>query len=201
MSVSRKVTIVTFCTALLVSFSFIRSSNSFTDLHSTQNKNMTSTDSTNFYDLSFLSLSGDSVSLDSFKGKKILFVNVASKCGFTPQYKELQELHETHKDSLVIIGVPCNQFGSQEPGTSEEIKSFCQVNYGVEFLISEKMDVKGDNQNPLYKWLTNKELNNVKSSSVKWNFQKYLVSESGTLIDFWYSLTKPTSNKILKHLK
>ncbi len=126
---------------------------------------------------------------------------MASQCAFTPQYKELQELHKTYKEDLVIIGIPCNQFGSQEPGTSDEIESFCQVNYGVEFLITEKMDVKGDKQHPLFTWLTSKELNKVKSSSVKWNFQKYLVNETGIFVDYWYSITSPTSNKILKHLK
>ena len=152
------------------------------------------------HNYSLVNLQGDTVHLSKFKGKKILFVNVASKCGFTPQYKELQELHSKYNDKLVIIGFPCNQFGQQESGTSDEIQTFCQKNYGVEFLISEKIDVKGSNQHPIYKWLTNKELNEQKSTSVKWNFQKYLVDENGKWIDYWYSMTKPNSTKITKHL-
>ena len=101
----------------------------------------------------------------------------------------------------MVIGVPCNQFGKQEPGTSDEIQEFCQVNYGVSFLITEKIDVKGQQQHPLYTWLTSKDLNGKKSSSVKWNFQKYLVSPEGKLIDYYFSITKPTSSKITKHLK
>lgn len=149
---------------------------------------------------SFVSLNGDTVELNTFKGKKILFVNVASKCGFTPQYEGLQELHDKYKDKLVILGFPCNQFGEQEKGSSDEIQSFCKKNYGVEFLMSEKIDVKGVNQHPIYKWLTSKEFNGKNSTSVKWNFQKYLVDEDGIWIDYWYSLTKPKSSKITKHL-
>lgn len=152
-----------------------------------------------FYDIKIKSLQGKLVDFSVFKGKNILFVNVASKCGFTPQYKELQELNNTY-NNLIVIGVPCNQFGAQEPGSSEEINEFCEVNYGVTFLITEKIDVKGENQHPLYKWLTSKELNDKKNSSVKWNFQKYLVDQNGEFVDYWYSLTKPTSKKITKHL-
>ncbi|MCH3882376.1 MULTISPECIES: glutathione peroxidase [Tenacibaculum] len=151
-----------------------------------------------FYDIKIKSLQGKLVDFSVFKGKNVLFVNVASKCGFTPQYKELQELNDTYND-LVVIGIPCNQFGAQEPGTSEEINEFCEINYGVTFLITEKVDVKGENQHPLYKWLTSKELNDKKSSTVKWNFQKYLVNKNGIFVDYWYSLTKPTSKKIIKH--
>ncbi|MFT6715953.1 MAG: glutathione peroxidase [Saprospiraceae bacterium] len=153
------------------------------------------------HELTVVSISGDTIELSSFKGKKILFVNVASKCGFTPQYEGLQKLHEQYKDQLVIIGFPCNQFGDQEAGTKDEIQTFCSVNYGVEFLISEKIEVKGDNQHPIFSWLTEKKLNGSSSSTVKWNFQKYMVNEQGQFIDYWYSLTKPLSNKITKHLK
>ncbi len=154
----------------------------------------------NIYDLSFVSLSGNPIQLSAFKGKKILFVNVASKCGFTAQYKDLQALHKKYQDKLVVIGFPCNQFGSQESGSEAEIKTFCQKNYGVEFLMSSKIEVKGDQQHPIYQWLTSKELNGLDNSSVKWNFQKYLVSESGQLINFWYSVTGPLSEKITKNL-
>ncbi len=155
---------------------------------------------TSIYDCEISSLMGDKIDLNEFKGKKILFVNVASECGFTPQYKGLQELHETYGEKLVIIGLPCNQFGEQEPGEADEIKSFCEKNYGVEFLITEKIDVKGEHQHDIYKWLTNKEFNGKMNSSVKWNFQKYLLDEEGRLIDVFYSTTKPMSNKIVSLL-
>lgn len=166
---------------------------------SKKDKKMQATES--IYNISINSLTGEPIGLSSFKGKKILIVNTASECGFTGQYSELQELHETYKDKLVIIGVPCNQFGGQEPGTAKEIESFCQVNYGVTFLMTEKVDVKGENQHPLYSWLTTKELNGVSSSTVKWNFQKYLIDENGQLIDYYYSITKPNNSKITKHLE
>ena len=154
-----------------------------------------------FYNIEINSISGEKINLADYKGKKILFVNVASECGFTPQYEGLQELYELYKDKLMVIGVPSNQFGGQEPGTATEIQSFCKINFGVTFLITEKVDVKGDKQHPLYAWLTQKEQNGVKNSSVKWNFQKYLVDENGKLIDYYFSLTKPMSRKITKHLK
>lgn len=156
---------------------------------------------TSIYDIEINSLSGDPVDLSDFKGKHILFVNTASKCGFTPQYEDLQKLHETYQDKLVVIGLPCNQFGSQEPGSATQIQNFCQSSYGVDFLMTEKIDVKGDNQHELYKWLTDKDLNGTKNSSVKWNFQKYLIDENGHFVDVFYSMTKPLSKKITKHLK
>jgi glutathione peroxidase len=152
------------------------------------------------YDISLTGLTGEKIDLSTFKGKKILIVNTASECGFTKQFADLQKLHEKYKDKLVIIGVPCNQFGGQEPGNAQEIQSFCQVNYGVTFLMTEKVDVKGESQHPLYQWLTKKELNGVKSSSVKWNFQKYLIDEQGNLLDYYFSLTNPMSSKITKQL-
>ena len=165
------------------------------------NKPIKMSASKSLYDIKIDSLQGKSIDFSSFKGKKILFVNVASKCGFTPQYKDLQKLYNQYQDKLVVIGVPCNQFGKQEPGKADEIEEFCQVNYGVSFLITEKIDVKGNQQHPLYTWLTSKTENGRKNSSVKWNFQKYLVDENGELIDYYYSITSPTSSKIKKHLK
>lgn len=152
------------------------------------------------YDITIKSIDGSAINLSDFKGKKTLFVNVASECGFTGQYKGLQKLHELYKDKLVVIGVPCNQFGEQEPGDATQIQNFCEKNYGVEFLITEKIEVKGNNQHPLYAWLTKKELNGKKNSSVKWNFQKYLIDEEGNLIDYYYSITKPLSKKITNQL-
>jgi glutathione peroxidase len=155
---------------------------------------------TSIFNIKLNSLSGKEIHLSDFKGKPLLFVNVASKCGFTSQYKELQTLADTYKDSLTIIGIPCNQFGKQEPGTADEIQEFCTVNYGVTFLMTEKMDVKGSTKHPLYKWLTDKDLNGVSSSSVKWNFQKYLIDKEGEFVDYFYSSTTPLSKKITKYL-
>jgi glutathione peroxidase len=153
------------------------------------------------YGIEINSLQGQAIALSEFKGKFILIVNVASKCGFTPQYKDLEKLYQTHQDNLVVIGTPCNQFGNQEPGSANEIQEFCERNYGVSFLITEKLDVKGSNQHPLYKWLTNKYINGKKDSSVKWNFHKFLINPDGNLVDSYGSITKPTSSKITKHLK
>ncbi len=152
------------------------------------------------YDIQINDIRNQPISLSDFKGKKILFVNVASKCGFTKQYKELQELSETYKDLLTVVGLPCNQFGSQEPGNETQIQEFCDINFGVTFPLTEKIKVKGSKQHPLYNWLTSKSLNGEKSSKVRWNFQKYLVDEQGNLIDYFYSTTKPTSTKITSSL-
>ena len=152
------------------------------------------------YDIELNMLQGGKFDWNRCKGKKILIVNTASECGFTKQYKELQSLYEKFGDNLEIIGVPCNQFGKQEPGNAETIHSFCELNFGVTFPLSEKIEVKGDNQHPLYGWLTDKKINGKKSSSVKWNFQKYLIDENGHLIDYYLSITKPMSKKIVKHL-
>lgn len=173
--------------------------NFFSMLTSKDSKN-NSQPLTSIYDIQINSLQGNSINLSNFKDKYLLIVNVASKCGFTPQYKELQKLHEKYKKSLIVIGVPCNQFGQQEPGEAFEIQEFCEANYGVEFLITEKIDVKGNNQHPLFKWLTDKSLNGCKDSAVKWNFQKYLINPKGNLIDYFYSTTSPISKKITKYL-
>lgn len=153
------------------------------------------------YDIKIDSLEGQAIQLADFKGQYMLFVNVASKCGFTSQYKGLQELYENYKEKLIVIGVPCNQFGGQEPGTPEAIAEFCEDNYGVSFPITEKVDVKGTDQHPLYQWLTQKINNGVKDSSVKWNFQKYLIDPKGHFVDYYLSITTPMSSKIIKHFK
>lgn len=157
--------------------------------------------SNSIYNIKINDLNGELIDFNQAKGKKLLIVNTASKCGFTKQYAELQKLHEDYAESLMILGVPCNQFGSQEPGNAIDISGFCELNFGVSFTLTEKLDVKGSNQHPLYAWLTQKKLNGVKSSSVKWNFQKYLIDEEGKLIDFYYSITKPMSSKIVNKLK
>jgi glutathione peroxidase len=160
----------------------------------------TSKDVQSLYNISLTDISGAPLDLSQYKGKKILFVNVASKCGFTSQYDGLQELYKAYKDKLVVIGLPCNQFGGQEPGNAKEIVTFCKANYGVDFPLSAKIEVKGENQHPLYRWLTSKVQNGVMDSKVRWNFQKYLVDENGQLVDFFYSTTSPTSSKIIKLL-
>lgn len=152
------------------------------------------------YDIAIADLKGSPIHLSDYKGKHLLIVNVASKCGFTKQYRDLEQLYRNYKERLMIIGVPCNQFGAQEPGSSEEIQNFCAVNYGVSFVLTEKIGVKGPNQHPLYRWLTQKRYNGKLNSSVRWNFQKYLVDPKGQLIDFYYSTTNPLSTRITKHI-
>jgi len=153
------------------------------------------------YTIKINAIDGTPIDLNNYKGKHLLFVNVASECGFTGQYEDLQKLYDTYQDKLMVIGVPCNQFGGQEPGTSVDIQTFCKKNYGVTFLITEKVDVKGKNQHPLYQWLTDKDLNGVENTTVKWNFNKYLVDGKGQFVDYFYSITKPLSSKITRQLK
>jgi glutathione peroxidase len=150
------------------------------------------------YDIKVKGIDGNFIDLKAYKGKKILFVNVASECGFTKQYDDLQELYATYKKKIVVIGLPCNQFGGQEPGSNVEIQTFCRLNFGVNFPLTTKIKVKGSEQHPLYQWLTMKSKNGRKNSSVKWNFQKYLIDENGLLIDVFYSMTNPMSTKITK---
>ena len=157
--------------------------------------------SKSIYDYSFINIEGENVDMKDFKGKTILIVNTASKCGFTGQYEQLQELHEQYKDQLILIGFPCDQFGGQEPGSEEEIKGFCQKNYGVTFLMASKINVKGEEQHPIYQWLTQLDLNNVEDSKVGWNFTKYLIDDKGNYIEHFKSKVSPMSEEITKHLK
>ena len=148
------------------------------------------------HEFTITTIDGESKNLSDFKGKKMLFVNTASQCGFTPQYMELQEVHEKYGEELVIIGFPANNFGGQEPGSNDQIKSFCQKNYGVSFLLSEKVSVKGKNISPLFDWL-NAQDNQSFKGDIMWNFEKYLIDESGKLIKRYRSMTKPDSDKII----
>ena len=147
-------------------------------------------------------IDGIPFNLSSLKGKKLLIVNVASQCGLTPQYKELQALYtEYGGDKFEILAFPANNFGSQEPGTEKQIQSFCEMNFGVTFKMFEKISVKGKNQHPLYEWLCNKELNGEQSVSVKWNFQKFLIDEEGNWVDYLLPTTSPQSKTIIKWLQ
>ena len=150
-----------------------------------------------FYSLNCSTLKGDDYSFENLRGKRVLIVNTASECGFTPQYKELQKLHETYGgDSFVILGFPCNDFGNQEAGSSKDIGAFCQKNFGVEFLMMEKVKVKGDGVSDVYVWLNNKTSNGVANHNVKWNFHKFLIDENGKLHASLRSGVKPLSKEI-----
>lgn len=146
-------------------------------------------------------IDGKQIDFASFKGKKILVVNTASKCGYTPQYEGLEKVYEQYKDKLVIIGFPCNQFGGQEPGTNAEIVSFCKKNYGVSFPLADKIDVKGAGIAPIYQWLTQKSKNGVLDASISWNFNKFLLDENGKMIAYFPSNVTPDSQEILSRLK
>ena len=152
----------------------------------------------NFYDFTVEDIDGNDFSFEQLKGKKVMIVNVASKCVYTPQYEQLQEVYEKYKDSdFVIIAFPANNFLKQEPGTDDEIKQFCTINYGVTFPVMSKISVKGKDMHVVYQWLTSKKLNGVKDSSVKWNFQKYLISRVGILEEVIKPKTKPDDQKII----
>jgi len=153
----------------------------------------------NFHDFKVKDINGNDYDLALLKGKKVLVVNTASKCGFTPQYKDLQELYEKYgSEKFIIIGFPANNFMSQEPGSNEEIKEFCSTKYNVTFPMMEKISVKGKDIHPLYAWLTSKDKNGVLDSDVKWNFQKYLIDENGELVDMMSPKTSPLDEKIIK---
>lgn len=152
------------------------------------------------YDFKVESLEGGTIDFADFKGKKILIVNTASKCGFTPQYEELEALYKKYKDRLVIVGFPANNFFSQEPGTNADIEQFCKKNYGVTFPMAAKVSVKGNSIAPIYSWLTNKKENGIMNSKISWNFNKFLLDENGKLIGHFKSKVKPMSEEILSKL-
>lgn len=149
---------------------------------------------TSFYDLECKDKKGESFKFDQLKGKVVLIVNVASKCGFTPQYKELEELYKKYQDKgFVILGFPCNQFGKQEPGSDEQITEFCQLNYGVTFPIMKKIDVNGSNADSVYNYLKSQKAGLLGFKGNKWNFEKFLVDSNGKVVQRFSSLTKPSS--------
>lgn len=153
-----------------------------------------------FYSLRMNDINGKRIDLKAYQGKKIMIVNVASKCGFTSQYIDLQNLYDNNSDKLEIIAVPCNDFGMQEPGSPSEIKEFCSTNYGVSFLIAEKQRIKSKPASDLYKWLSNPNSNGWNSALPSWNFCKYIINENGELTHFFRSSVNPNSNEIKKVL-
>ena len=173
---------------------------SFTFLFSFFNNTKLNMDgySKSIYDYTLKDIDGKEISMSSFKGKKIIIVNVASKCGYTPQYEGLEKLHKDYGDKVNILGFPSNDFLWQEPGKNNEIKQFCSVNYGVTFQLFDKIKVtKGKDQNDLYTWLSHKDLNGINDSAPSWNFYKYLIDEKGDLVSLYSSKTKPLSKEIL----
>lgn len=154
---------------------------------------------TSVYDFKLKNIDGQDFSLAQYRGKKVLIVNTASKCGFTPQYAELQKLADLYKGKVVVVGFPANNFGQQEPGTATEIKSFCQKNFGVTFPLSQKVSVKGDDIDPLFKYLTSAP-NPDFTGEIKWNFEKFLIDENGNLIHRFRSQTTPLSPELTKYL-
>ena len=153
------------------------------------------------YDFKVTALDGGTINFSQFKGKKILIVNTASKCGFTPQYEALEKLSKRYEGKLVIVGFPANNFLWQEPGSNEEISGFCQKNYGVTFPMAAKISVKGSKMAAIYRWLTEKKYNGYADSKVKWNFQKYLIDENGKLVAVFYSATTPDSKEVIEAIE
>ncbi len=154
-----------------------------------------------FYDFKMKAIDGSTVDFNTLKGKKVLLVNVASKCGYTPQYEDLQKLHELYGNKVTILGFPANNFGKQEPGTNDEIALFCSQNYGVTFQMFEKISVKGDDMDPLYHWLSEEKYNGWNNEAPSWNFCKYLVNEKGELVAFYPSKVEPLSDDIISKIK
>jgi len=151
----------------------------------------------NFYKLTANDIDGNIIDFSKFKGKKLLIVNVASKCGYTSQYKDLQELHKKYNDKITILAFPSNNFGFQEPGSNDQIEEFCETNYGIEFQLFEKSDVRGKDSNSVYKWLSSIEDNGWNDKSPRWNFFKYLIDETGNLKAVYSSNVNPLDNEII----
>jgi len=191
-----------FYTGMLLVMLACRSGN-----NSEQNKAMDNTSSSansaqitqpqSIYDFEFNTLDGQKIVLNEYKGRKILIVNTASECGYTPQYKELQALYDQYSSKVVVLGFPANNFGGQEPGSNQEIAAFCEKNYGVKFPIMEKVSVTGSDADPLFKYLSDKSANGVTDEKPTWNFCKYLIDEKGKIIKFFPSKVKPMSEEII----
>lgn len=155
-----------------------------------------------FHDLKIAAINGkDTIRFSDFKGKKVLCVNTASQCGYTPQYEGLQKLAEQYADQLIVIGFPCNQFGEQEPGNPDQIAYFCKARYQISFPLTEKIDVKGDQQHPVYQWLTQKKFNGKEDVNVRWNFGKFLIDEEGKLMAYFPSQVTPLDAQITALIK
>ncbi|HEY1403928.1 MAG TPA: glutathione peroxidase [Pyrinomonadaceae bacterium] len=154
------------------------------------------------YDFTLKNSKGQDVKLEEFRGKVVMIVNVASKCGYTPQYEGLQKIYERYRDQgFTILGFPANNFGAQEPGTNEEIEKFCRINYGVTFPVFSKISVKGDDKHPLYKYLTEKESNPEFAGEIKWNFNKFLVGRDGRIVARFDSADKPEDAKVTQAIE
>lgn len=179
-----------------------KNSNSNSNPPIVQSTNMENSSDTskNIYQFKVPALDGSTIDFSSFKGKKILIVNTASECGYTPQYKELESLYAKYKEKLVIIGFPANNFGGQEPGSNEEIKSFCEKNYGVTFPMAAKISVKGEDAAPIYRYLTQKSENGNVDAEIGWNFNKFLIGEDGKVIAHFPSKIAPMSEEIVGKL-
>lgn len=196
-----KMKITLLITSIMAFFGFLKF-DTLKNIFGKKNQHYTVTDINmakgSFYDFKLKSLDGKEVDFSAYKGKKVVLVNVASKCGFTPQYADWQKFHEKHGDKIVVLGIPANDFMRQEPGTNGEIAAFCQKNYGVTFQMMEKIDVTGKGQHPLYQWLSKKDLNGWNDKSPTWNFCKYVIDENGKLVDFFESTIKPTNAGFMK---
>lgn len=188
---------ISIATAFLISCSF---SNSDSGYDKTNFNPPVIVSNSSIYDFKVESLEGGSIDFSKFKGKKILIVNTASKCGYTKQYEGLQKLYESYKEKLVIVGFPANNFGQQEPGSNVEISEFCKKNYGVTFPMAAKISVKGDDQAAIFKWLCNKSENGVLDAEIKWNFGKFLLDEKGALLAYFPSKVEPMSEEITSKL-
>ncbi len=186
------------CTALLLLSGNVEAQSKKVD----KVKKEKAVDAKSIYQFKVEDLSGETFDFSKLKGKKVLIVNTASKCGYTPQYEQLESIYKEYKDKgFAIIGFPANNFNSQEPGTNKDIETFCKLNYGVTFPMMAKISVKGADMSPIYQFLTQKDKNGVKDSEVKWNFQKYLLDEKGHLVEVYYSKTKPDAPEIVNWIK
>ena len=186
--VSSMIVPVLFSLLFFASASFIQAQESLNP------NSMKQSEKNSFYEYSAISIDGEEIGMDTYKGKVVLVVNTASKCGFTPQYEGLEKLHREYGDKgLVVLGFPCNQFGNQEPGSEGDIASFCQLNYGVSFQMFSKIDVNGDNTHPIYRYLKSQKGGGLFGDNIKWNFTKFLIDKDGKVVDRFASTTKPES--------